>query len=274
MEKRYVQMSSVLREARDDYEGAIRRMKEIGYTGLEFAFAFGGMELNDMKALLAELGLDPISAHIRLDQIPEHLEYAAELGLRYIVDPMARFSTYDEAVEYAKKLNETAELCKKYGLMLGYHNHSHEFLQSKDGTLYDTLLLNTDPDLVCFQMDVGWVTSAGVDAIALIKKYSGRFKMIHVKECSEVAGPEQIPDFASIPRDAEGRPVFPPEMLKRMEDERKRNVPAGKGIIDWSAVKAAAEAQGAEAFIIERANNYLDDIFECLREDCDFLKGL
>jgi len=274
MDKRYIQLYSIKDETAKDFVGSLKRLAEIGYTGVEFAGNYGGLSAGELKKVLADLGLEPLSAHIKSDQVAANLEYAAELGLKYIIDPMYNMETYEDAAAFAKILNETGKLCKDKGIHFGYHNHRHEFLECKDGTLMDTLLINTDPDLVCFQLDVGWATCAGCDVPAFIKKYAGRFKMIHVKECSQIAGAEKAPDFGKFPKDENGRPQIPPEIIKQWQEQNKWNVTTGKGIIDWPVVRDAALAQGAEAFIIEREYDYAGDIFKCVTEDCAYLKSL
>jgi sugar phosphate isomerase/epimerase len=266
---------SIKDETAKDFVGSLKRVAEIGYTGVEFASGnYGGLKAGELKKVLADLNLEPLSTHIMSDQVPVQVDYAVELGIKYMIDPMKNMETYEDAATFAKQLNQVGKICKDKGILFGYHNHRHEFLESKDGTLMDTLLVNTDPDLVCFQLDVGWATCAGCDVPAFLKKYAGRFKMIHVKECSVVAGPEKAPDFGSFPKDENGRPQIPPEVFKAWQEQNKWNVAAGKGVIDWPVVRDAALAQGAEAFIIEREYDYAGDIFKCIAEDCAFLKSL
>ena len=275
MDNRYIQLYSIKDETAKDFAGALKRVAEIGYTGVEFAGGnYGDIKAGELKKILADLGLEPLSTHIMSDQVPAQVEYAAELGVKYMIDPMKSMETYEDAAAFAETLNKMGKICKDKGIRFGYHNHRHEYLESKDGTLMDTLLINTDPDLVCFQLDVGWATCAGCDVPAFINKYAGRFKMIHVKECSKVAGPEKMPDFSKFPRDEQGRPQIPPEVIQKFREQNQWNVAAGKGIIDWKVVRDAALAQGAEAFIIEREFDYLGDIFKCVAEDCEFLKSL
>jgi len=275
LEKRYIQLYSIKDETATDFVGALKRVAEIGYTGVEFAMGnYGGLGAGELKKIMADLGLEPLSTHIMSDQVAGHTDYAAELGVKYIIDPMKSMDTYEDAIAFAKVLNDTGKICKDKGIRFGYHNHRHEYLESKDGTLMDTLLLNTDPDLVCFQLDVGWATCAGCDVPAFIKKYAGRFKMIHVKECAVVAGPEKVLDFSKFPKDENGHPQLPPEVIKQFQEQNKWNVAAGKGVIDWPAVRDAALTQGAEAFIVEREYDYAGDIFKCIAEDCAFLKSL
>ena len=275
MEKRYIQLFSIREETTRDFIGSLKRLAEIGYTGVEFASGnYGGLEARELKKILNDLNLEPLSTHIMSDHVAGHVDYAVELGLKYIIDPMANLGNYEEAAAFAEKLNATGKICKDNGIFFGYHNHRHEFLESKDGTIMDTLLLNTAPDLVYFQLDVGWATCAGCNVPAFIRKYAGRFKLIHVKECSTIAGPEKVLDFSKFPRDENGRPQLPPDVIKRFKEQGKWNVAAGKGIIDWPVVRDAALAQGADAFIIEREYDYANDIFKCLEEDCLYLISL
>lgn len=275
MDKRYIQLYSVKDEVAKDFVGTLKRVAEIGYTGVEFfGGVYGGLSSSELKKILADLNLEPLSSHIMSDNVPQQVDYAAELGLKYIIDPMKGMETYEDALAFTKTLNEMGKICKDKGIKFGYHNHRHEFLESKDGTLMDTLIINTDPNLVCFQLDVGWATCAGCDVPAFLKKYVGRFKMIHVKECAKIAGPEKMPDFSKFPKDENGRPQIPPEIIKKFQEENAWNVASGKGVINWPIVRDAALFQGAEAFIIEREFDYAGDIFKCVAEDCAFLKSL
>ena len=275
LDNRYVQLYSIMEAISKDFIGSLERIAEIGYTGVEFAMGiYGDKSAEELALDLKTIGLEPLSTHITTDLAAEHADYAAALGLKYIIDPMARLDTYEDALNFSERLNEVGRICNEKGVSLGYHNHRHEFMESKDGTLMDTLIINTDPKYVCFELDVGWATCAGCDVPAFLNKYPGRFKLIHVKECSHVAGPERIPDFSKFPVDENGRPQIPPEVIAKFREQNKWNVATGKGVIDWDIVTSVAKAQGAEYFIIERENDYLSDIFRCLEEDCMFLAKL
>ncbi|GHU78882.1 sugar phosphate isomerase [Clostridia bacterium] len=275
MEKRYLQLYSLGQSLREDFGGSLKKVREMGYTGVEFAGNFyGDYDAPALKSMLAELGLEPIGSHVKLDVIPEHLDYAAELGVKYLIVPMTSISTDAEAEEIAGELNRVGRLAAARGIQVGYHNHRHEFLPGKDGCLLETMLKNTDPAYVCFELDVGWATCSGVDCPSFIAKYAGRIPLIHVKECNYVSGPQAMPDFSSYPKDASGAPMIPPEVRAKLAEQRKWNTPSGKGIIDWPAVVKASLAQGAEGFIVEREYDYANDIFQCVKEDCEYLKTL
>lgn len=274
MDKRYIQLYSLKDETAKDFQATLKRVKEIGYTGVEFAGQFGGMNAKDLKAFLADLGLEALGCHTQTGAIPNNLAYASELGVKYIIDPLQPFNDYDAAMVWAEKFNEVGKQCKDVGIQFGYHNHRHEFLESPDGYLLETIIKNTDPDLVCIQLDVGWTAASGVDPVAFINKHAGRIQLIHVKETDRVAGAEPFPDMSKYPVDANGRPQIPPDVLEKILAQLKWNCATGKGIIDWAKVRDAAVAQGAEGFIIEREFDYAGDLWKCVQEDHDFLKAL
>ena len=83
---------------------------------------------------------------------------------------------------------------------------------------------------------------------------------------------DKTPPF---PVDEKGRPVFTEEMKKAMEERGKLNVPTGSGIVDWKAVKAAADAQrDGVIYVVEREANYGGKSrIDCLKEDIAWLKA-
>ncbi len=56
-----------------------------------------------------------------------------------------------------------------------YHNHTQEFLPCEGQ--YDM-----SPNWVSFELDAGWCAAAGFDPIELVRQYSGRFKLVYIKE--------------------------------------------------------------------------------------------
>ena len=58
-----VQLYSVRDEMQDDFYGTIKKMKEYGYDGVEFAGLFGE-EPAKIREFCNEIGIVPISAHV------------------------------------------------------------------------------------------------------------------------------------------------------------------------------------------------------------------
>ena len=66
-----------------------------------------------------------------------------------------------------------------------------------------------------------------------------------------------------------------PEFIKMMQERDKLNVPTGSGIVDWKAIKAAADAQrDGVIYVVEREASYDDKSrVDCLKEDVAWLKA-
>lgn len=111
----------------------------------------GGLDQTTLRGLLGGLGAD-------------HWKWAADL------------------------LNKRAAGLARSGVKLAYHNHGFEFLPLVGGgTGYDLLLAHTDPALVSFEMDVGWVVSAGQDVVALLERAGPRVTMMHLKDAARIS---------------------------------------------------------------------------------------
>lgn len=262
----------------------IRTAAEIGYAGVELSGGYEGRPAAEIKAVLDECGIEAISSHVQIDNIEGELPFLKELGVKFVVCPMYSFTNREEALELAAKLSDLGKKAAAYGIKVGYHNHTQEFWKEDGEYLLEILLNNTDPANVVFQLDCGWASAAGIDPVAFINQYAGRFISIHVKENNAVLGVEKPaprpkdgqrkPPF-EMKFDENGKPIIPPEFLKMMEERNKINVATGTGIIDWKAVRTAADAQGCIAYIVEREYSYNDpkDRVACLREDFTYLKN-
>jgi sugar phosphate isomerase/epimerase len=78
-------------------------------------------------------------------------------------------------------------------------------------------------------MDVFWVAQAGIDPVALLQKYPGRFKAFHIKDMRKGA----------------------PTGLYEGHAPASDNVIVGQGIIDWPALVAAGQKYGVQYNFIE-----------------------
>ena len=204
--KKHRQIGTQLYTVRDhmakDPIGTLAKIKAIGfdtvegatYTGTEL---FYGMPAAQFKGVLDNTGLEMVSGHYMLGEgMPnakgtitsdwqKAVDDAATVGLKYMVCAYLldkERGTLDHYKETADKLNAAAEITKKAGIQLCYHNHNFEF-EAQDGKLpYDVLLNNTDAQLVKMEMDIYWIYRAKQDPMELFKKHPGRFPLWHVKD--------------------------------------------------------------------------------------------
>ena len=282
MEKINVQVYSLVSEQLSPIE-KLQTIAKLGYTGVEFTADFTQVPLEEMKKVLAETGLEVPSAHVALNLIEGVIPYFAELGTKYIICPMTDFANKEEAKEVAEELNRLGHIAKPYGIKIGYHNHTDEYFVEDGKYLYDWLIEACDPEVTAFEVDCGWCSCAGVNPVDFINKHAGKICAIHIKENNGVLGAKQPhsrhverPPF-KFERDENGKPIFPPEFLKMKEERDKLNVPQGTGIVDWKAVKAAADAQwdGEVTYVVKREASYNDpqDRVACLAEDIAWIKA-
>lgn len=173
-----------------DLSGTLTSLSKFGYNSLEpFGFdgSFYGYSAKDFRKMCNDLGMDITSTHcgINIENAPLLTEKAAEAGLEYLILPS--FSgrpekTLDDFKKAAHEMNRIGEITKQAGIAFGYHNHNFEF-QPMEGKLpYDTLLAETDPNLVTFQMDIYWVIKGGQKPEHYFENHPGRFQLWHVKD--------------------------------------------------------------------------------------------
>jgi sugar phosphate isomerase/epimerase len=195
-----LQLYSVREFLPKEYDGTLQKLAAMGYREVEAA-GFYGHSAAEVKRSMEQAGLRCVSAHYSLPQLKPNVEetiaYGKSLGLRFIIcsSPMLRnpqkgaswldamkAMSLDDWKWNADQFNEIGAKVKAAGMRFGYHNHFFEF-HEKDGVLpYDILLQSTDPKLVTFEMDCGWVVVGGQKPQHYLTKYPERYSMLHIKE--------------------------------------------------------------------------------------------
>jgi sugar phosphate isomerase/epimerase len=252
-----IQLYTVAADLGKDVPGTLKALSSIGYKNVETA-GFGKLSAVDFRKAIDDAGLRCPSAHLRLtaDDPGSLFEDAHALGAHYAVSsvlvatseqaPQPGVGQKEAAQAFVKNLSNltlddfkrTAELAnsigakaKAAGLQYAYHNHNFEFKDQGNGQIgYDVLLSQTDPDLVKFELDCGWMVAAGHDPVQYFSKYPNRYRMIHVKDF--VAG---------------GKPT-----TSLTGADRPTGTELGRGHIDYRPIFAAAGAAGVEYFFSEQ----------------------
>jgi sugar phosphate isomerase/epimerase len=183
-----LQLYTVRDETQLDFAATLRRVAEIGYTGVEFA-GYGGLTSQEMGTLLAETGLRAVGTHLRFDalqgtQLDTSIRYCLELACPSIVLASLpnEWRTPESIQALAPKLNAIGQQCQEHGITFAYHNHNFEFARVDGGYLLDHLLQATDPSLVKIELDVYWAAYAGVDPVAYLQTLGDRVVFIHLKD--------------------------------------------------------------------------------------------
>lgn len=263
-----VQLYSIRDDMKADPLGTLKKLAAMGYKNVEHAnYAdrkFYGYTAKEFKKVLADLGMKMPSGHTVLnsthwdeskkdfkDSWKYTVEDAAIMEQKYVISPWlddVYRKTHDDLKRYMEVFNKSGELCKKSGMLYGYHNHDFEFSQKlNDIPVYDIILQNTDPNLVIQQLDIGNMYNGGGKAMEWLKKYPGRFASMHVKD--EVKSEKG-------------------EMGGHYE-----SAVLGTGVIGVKEViDYARKAGGTIHFIIEQESYQGKAPLDCVREDLAIMK--
>jgi sugar phosphate isomerase/epimerase len=162
---------------------------------------------------------------------------ARELGLEYV--GTGHYYNVPLTVEgfrqFARTLNTWGAAASAADLKFYYHNHDGEFTRIDGRPLFDILLDETDPELVYFELDLGWTAIAGEDIYTFAKQHQQRFPYFHVK------------DFRF---DTDGPRETKPGTLA--SGQRFSFTDLGKGQIDWARLFAGLEDPSRHVYLIER----------------------
>jgi sugar phosphate isomerase/epimerase len=250
-----VQLYSFRNEFKTDIPGTLEKLSKMGVTEVEGGGSYG-MSVPDFKALLDKNKLDVTSIGVdfkRLETDVQGVVDEAKLyGAKYVMCAWIPHTGDDFTLEDANKainvFNTAGKLLKENGITFCYHAHGFEFRPYSNETLFDHLAKNMNPQYANFEMDVFWIKHPGQDPVALLKKYPGRFKMMHLKDRKP---------------GTEGN--------QNGHADVETNVVLGSGDVGIAAIMKVAKKYGVEKFYIEdESSRSLEQVPQSLA----FLKSL
>jgi sugar phosphate isomerase/epimerase len=253
-----LQLYSLRDQLPKDVKGVIEKVAAAGYKEVEpFGYSkkngFWGLDAKAFSELLKANGLTTPSAHYDMNEylvdgkteaFESYIEAANITGMSYIIIPSINGEVLKSADQFkmvAEKMNKAAEICKKSGLKLGYHNHNFEWKPVDGTTFYDTILKETDTKLVNMEMDIFWVVRAGQDPVKLFEQHPGRFALCHIKD--------------------------------RDKSQTDLNTEIGKGSIDFKGILSHAKLAGLKHYIVEQENYINIDPFVSIAESAAYCKN-
>lgn len=245
-----LEIYSLRGEAEKDLPATLSLIRKLGFHEVEGG-DFYGRSAAEFRKMLDANGLKLTSMMAAYDRLNGDINAVAEdahtLGAKYVVCstvPHKKKLTAEDCGRAIESLNRFGESLTKTGLRCCYHTHGIEFGKSPDGTLFDTLAKGTDPKFVNFEMDIFWIVYAYQDPVKLLRKYPGRFPLMHVKDIRKGTA------LGGSPGDV-------------LEED---SVPLGTGLVDIPAALRAARETGVRHFYIEdEAMDAVPQISESLR---------
>lgn len=247
-----LQLYSVREMLPKDFAGTLAKVRAAGYTEVEAAGYYEKTAAEFRKAM-DNAGLRCVSTHHKLadlrTQLDQLIEYGHTLGLEYMIcssssrrDPSLKGElTLDDWRFVAGEFNRIGEKVKAAGMTFGYHNHIPEFGVEAGVVFYDELLKLTDPKLVSFELDCGWIAATGHDPVPYLTKTPERFPLLHVKD-----------------------------MAKNAKGQLESTV-MGTGVVDYRPILRAAT--GLKHYFIEQ-EEFTIDVIKALTIDADYMRKL
>lgn len=218
---------------------------EIGYTELGLSQLYGHsaeMLATEMK----RVGLRCPVLHTPWSELTEEkwpavIARAQLLGSRYIfcpAVPAAMWTTRAGISELARVFNRAGAEARQAGVILGFHNHAAEFLPVDGVPAFGRFLDETDPKLMQIELDCYWVTKAGHDPVAWLRRWPGRTPALHIKDMAMGGG------FADV----------------------------GAGTIDWPRIFRERKRAGVRHVLVE--HDRPADELATARASYDYLRAL
>ena len=239
-----LQVYSLRQAMREDPKATLTAVAAMGFSEIETAdYNEGkvyGMTPAEFRTFVEGLGMKVSSCHIGSGPVKDDAWWAQAIadhkamGCRYIVIPSFRVgATVEELDATCAYFNKVAAMCKAQGIIFAYHNHAAEYRTIGETTdiIYDYLLTHTTND-VSWEMDVFWTKAGGCDPVEYLKKYPGRFPLLHIKDESIIGE---------------------------------------SGTIDFGPIFEAAYAQGMKDYYVEVERYSIPDPMVCVQKSYEFL---
>lgn len=214
---------------------AAKQAAAFGIRDVETAGTYG-LDPAKFRAMLKDAGLNPISGHFSFEDFEKDpAKVAAEakaLGLKYAgcawIPHQGDFTEADTRRAITVFNRAGAEL-KKHGIQVFYHIHGYEFQKHGDGYLLDLLIKECSATDVAFEMDTTWVFFPGQNPAAWLKKYPGRWHLMHLKDLKKGVATGALTGST----------------------DPNNDVPLGAGQLDWASILKAAKEVGVKHYFIE-----------------------
>lgn len=188
-----LQLYSLREQCKTDLPGMLTAVSQIGYKGVEFA-GYYGRSAKELRSMLDDNGLVACGTHtpydtVLDDKLKETVEFNHIIGNKFLIVPWMVCKSKQEWLARAAQFNEIADKIKPDGMWIGYHAHQHDFQKFDGESAWDIFFGHTKPEVI-MQLDTSNCCAGGADPVAVLKKYPGRARTIHLKAYG--GGPEAV----------------------------------------------------------------------------------
>jgi len=223
-----------------DFPAALKWVQAAKFQTIELCSPFaypeflglGKYKPLELKGMLADHGITCISSHWVPSELykygDERIAYAKEFGMTQMcVALLGPFKstgqeTEDDVKRYTDPFNAFAAKAHAAGITAVLHNEGFVSKRINGKPVYDMMIANLDPAHVKLQFQVS-SQQEGYDAVTYFHKYAGRYISMHCQDY----------------------------VVDKATKSGFRQVPLGKGVVDWKAVFAAAKVGGIQNYFVE-----------------------
>ena len=179
-----IQLYTVREPLKQDFEGTLKKLSEMGIKGVELAFFYGELEPDALATLMKKLDMEVCGIYERFDNIcnPDSkvYEYAKALGCKYLTCGLGLQDFRDDFAGCVAKFKKACEVASSKGMIVCYHAHSHEFEKIDGKYIMDKIL--AEVPAMAFEADTAWIKCGGADPAGYIKKHLSRIPLVHFKD--------------------------------------------------------------------------------------------
>ncbi len=223
-----------------DFAGTMKGLSAAGFTQIELCSPYGYDDFaslqkytpQELRRMLSDWGLGCISAHWSPDELfktpDKSIAYAKDFGMTQMAiaalgpfDPTTT-QTVDDVKRYVEPFNVFAEKAHAAGIVALLHNEGFVSAYIDGKPVYDMMIAELNPETTRLQFQVSSM-QVGYNPVTYFHKYPGRFLSMHCQ------------DWVKDPSTKSGF----------------REVPLGKGVVNWKAVFTAAKTGGIKNYFVE-----------------------
>jgi sugar phosphate isomerase/epimerase len=247
-----------------DLPGTFEMLADAGYALVEVGGNYDGRTAAQFKALADQYGLRPEGSHVpgggtawRTSRAQIFAD-AQALGLKYVglaSPPGGTAQTHAAYAALAEEFNQWGAEARDHDLRFYFHNHPGDFALDGGTPIYDTLLAETDPRLVYFELDIAWIEAGGQSAYEYVRRHGWqRFPLFHVKDLTWTEPPLPPGVTQPAPRTTPANVNLPnrPYWLRDV----------GKGDIDFAHIFSALAEPRDHVYHVEHDDAPADETLD------------
>lgn len=233
-------------QTREGVRDTFRRVREMGYTDIQLQWTGEDIPCEFIAGEMRENGFNCWGTQDYYDVVMARMDYEIRAAALYDSHYIClsgipdRYMSLDGLNAMAAEMRETQSRLSDHGIALTFHPRMREY-GLMDGETAVNRLMDMVPGMQ-LTLDAYHSVLAGIDTPVLVRRYSGRIDMLHLKNASAL-------------------------------DPKAPLVPVGAGAIDFSSIAAACPAAGVKLLLAEQ-ETWQRDAFDCMAESLEYLKSI